>query len=117
MGTIQDGVEQVDPDEAARLVEEGGFLLDVREDDEWAAGHAPNATHVPMAQVPEHHAGVLPRGNRIVVMCRVGGRSQQVAQFLQKAGYDVANAGGGMRAWSAAGRPVVTDTGEPGQVI
>lgn len=50
-------------------------------------------------------------------MCRVGGRSQQVAQFLQKAGYDVANAGGGMRAWSAAGRPVVTDTGEPGQVI
>lgn len=117
MTSIQDGVEQVEPDEAERLLAEGAFLLDVREDDEWAAGHSPDATHIVMGTIPEAHAGALPRDNRIVVACRVGGRSQRVAQFLQQQGYDAVNLAGGMRAWHASGRAVVTDSGDDGQII
>jgi rhodanese-related sulfurtransferase len=117
MGEVIDGIEQVGVDEAATLIDEGAFLLDVREDDEWAAGHAPDATHVAMNTVPDAHAGVLPRDNRIVVVCRAGGRSQRVAQFLQQAGYDAVNLAGGMQSWHAAGRAVVTDGGGDGQVI
>ncbi|HVM08159.1 MAG TPA: rhodanese-like domain-containing protein [Acidimicrobiales bacterium] len=117
MGSVIDGIEQVDPEEAATLIGQGAFLLDVREDDEWAAGHAPGATHVPMNTVPDAHAGVLPRDNRIVVVCRSGGRSQRVAQFLQQSGYDAANLAGGMKSWHATGRAVVTDAGDDGQVI
>jgi len=117
MGTMHEGIEQVDPAEAEELITQGAVLLDVREVDEWQAGHAPEATHVPMNEVPENHAGRLPRDNRIVVMCRAGARSQRVAQFLQQEGYDVVNVDGGMNAWFSSGRPVVTDDGEAGIVI
>lgn len=116
MAQVVDGVEQVDANEAAQLVEEGAFLLDVREDQEWMVGHAEGATHVPMGQIPDGHAGVLPRDNRIVVVCRSGNRSQRVAQFLQQAGYDAVNLAGGMQGWASSGRAVVTDAGSPGQV-
>lgn len=117
MANVVDGIEQVDPTEAETLLAEGAFLLDVRESDEWVAGHAPEATHIAMGNVPDAHAGVLPRDNRIVAICRVGGRSQRVAQFLKESGYDAVNLDGGMRAWAAAGKPVVTDAGDPGTVI
>ena len=117
MGTVENGVEQVGPDEARRLAEEGAFLLDVREDDEWAAGHIPDAVHLPLSRLGTDHAGVLPSDNRIVAICRMGSRSQRAATALKQAGYDAANLAGGMRAWAAAGCPVVTDGGSPGQVI
>ena len=89
----------------------GAYLLDVREDDEWAAGHAPEAQHLPMQDVPARLAEIPTEGD-IVVACRVGGRSGQVTAFLLAQGWDnVVNLDGGMRAWHAAGRPLVNGAG------
>ncbi len=85
----------------------GAYLLDVREDDEWAAGHAPEAQHLPMHELPGRLAEIPTEGD-VVVACRVGGRSAQVTAFLLSQGWDnVVNLAGGMQAWEAAGRPVV----------
>lgn len=95
----------------------GAHLLDVREDDEWAAGHAPGAQHLPMNQVPARLAEV-PRDTDIVVVCRVGGRSAQVTAYLAAHGWDhVANLDGGMLDWAAAGRPLESGTGGPPRVL
>ena len=116
MSTSENGILQVTPEEGARRVEEGALLLDVREDDEWEAGHAPNAQHLPLARV-QAEAATLPRDRPIVAICRVGGRSETAAVALKAAGFEVVNLAGGMRAWAAAGQPVVKDDGEIGTVI
>jgi rhodanese-related sulfurtransferase len=84
-------------------------LLDVREDDEWAAGHIPGALHVPMMRVPQQlqlDPGPITPDATIVVVCKVGGRSAQVTAWLRQQGYDATNLAGGMYAWEAAGRPM-----------
>jgi len=108
-------VDEVDVKEAARAAQAGEvLLLDVREDDEWAAGHAPDAVHVPMGQLRQD---TVPRDRPVLVVCRVGGRSAAVAQALEQLRYDVANVGGGMLTWAAAGLPVVRDGDSPGTVL
>ncbi|KRV47356.1 sulfurtransferase [Wenjunlia vitaminophila] len=97
-------------------VPQDAYVLDVREPDEWAAGHAEGATHIPMSEVVGR-IEELPRDTRVHVMCRVGGRSARVAQYLLGQGRDVVNVDGGMTAWAAAGRPVVTDDGTAGTVL
>jgi len=109
-------VVDVDPAAALRLLEAGGFLLDVREDDEWHAGHAPEAVHVAMGTIPDRTAE-LPSDRTIVCICRVGGRSGAVAVALAGAGYDVRNVEGGMLAWEATGYPVVSGSGDAGRII
>jgi len=93
--------------EANALVERGALLLDVREPDEWRAGHAPQASLLPMGQVAARR-GDLPRDRRIVVVCRSGGRSAAVTGALRAWGFDAVNLSGGMCAWNLAGLPVVT---------
>ncbi|WP_173264352.1 rhodanese-like domain-containing protein [Streptomyces pacificus] len=98
----------------------GGLVLDVREHDEWAAGHVEGALHVPIsdfaARVGEVTEAVAD-GRRAYVMCRVGGRSAQVTQYLVQQGIDAVNVEGGMQAWDAAGRPMVTDSGKDAYVL
>lgn len=100
-------------------VPDGAVLLDVRENDEWAAGHAPGAVHVPMGQVlarlDEIAAALTERP--VYVMCRSGGRSARVTAFLVQSGWEVVNVGGGMRAWAAAGRPMVAETSAAPRVL
>ncbi len=91
------------------------MLLDVREPDEWQRGHAPGARHIPMGEVPARMAELDPQA-RLFVVCHAGGRSQQVASYLARNGYQPANVTGGMLAWAEAGRPVVTDDGSAGTV-
>ncbi|HEY3690742.1 MAG TPA: rhodanese-like domain-containing protein [Pseudonocardiaceae bacterium] len=94
-------------------------LLDVRENDEWAAGHAPAAVHVPMGQVPQRLdelATVFP-DRPVHVVCRSGGRSARVTAYLKQAGWDAVNVDGGMRAWAAAGRPMVADSSVAPRVL
>ncbi|GAC1595139.1 MAG: rhodanese-like domain-containing protein [Acidimicrobiales bacterium] len=109
-------VPQIDPEEGLRLVEAGSYLLDVRESDEWAAGRAPGAHHVPLGEIPLRLDDV-PTAGTVVVVCRAGGRSQQAAEFLRQQGIDAVNLAGGMRAWHAAGLDVVTPDGQAGTVI
>lgn len=109
-------VPAVGPEEAARRVDEGAVLLDVREPDEWHAGHAPNAVHVPLAALAAS-ISQLDKEQPIVAVCRVGGRSERAAAVLLQRGYDAVNLAGGMQAWNAAGMPVVTELGDPGSII
>jgi rhodanese-related sulfurtransferase len=92
----------------AAEVPSDAFLLDVREDEEWAAGHAEGALHIPMGEIVARVAEV-PGDRRVHVVCRVGGRSAQVAQYLIAQGMDAVNVDGGMLAWASAGRPMVAD--------
>jgi rhodanese-related sulfurtransferase len=104
------------PSVDAAAVPADAVLLDVREDDEWAAGHAENALHIPMGEIVARIAEV-PDGGRVHVVCRVGGRSAQVAQYLIAQGVDAVNVNGGMLDWEAAGRPLVDATGADGYVL
>ncbi len=93
------------------------YLLDVREPDEWSAGHAPGAHHVPMMELPARMAEV-PGDGDVVVVCRSGGRSAQVVAYLRGHGWDnVRNLDGGMRGWAAAGRDMVSEDGQPARVL
>ncbi|MEU6483417.1 rhodanese-like domain-containing protein [Streptomyces sp. NPDC046887] len=97
-----------------------GLVLDVRESDEWAAGHVQGALHVPMSDFVARFGEVteaVADGRRAYVMCRVGGRSAQVTQYLVQQGIDAVNVDGGMLAWDGAGRPMVTDSGNQAFVL
>jgi rhodanese-related sulfurtransferase len=88
------------------------ILLDIREVDEWESGHIDGARHVPMFSLPPLLANdptQLDRDRPIVVVCAAGSRSAQVTGWLVAQGYDAHNLDGGMYAWLASGRPVITD--------
>lgn len=101
-------------------LKDGDFLLDVREDDEWQAGHAAGALHIPISEFVARYGELTeaaPQDGRVHVICRSGGRSAQVTMYLVQQGVDAVNVDGGMQVWQAAGRKVVTDTGEEGFVL
>lgn len=91
-------------------------LLDVREADEWQAGHAPGAMWIPLGEL-ERARFEVPFNKQIVCVCRSGQRSQRAAESLIEWGFEASNMVGGMRAWAAAGLPVVRDDNTPGDVI
>jgi rhodanese-related sulfurtransferase len=91
-------------------------VLDVREDDEWAAGHAPAARHVPMSELTGR-LGELPDDDPLYVVCRSGARSARVVAYLAGQGYPAVNVDGGMQSWAAQGRAVVTDGNAPPEII
>ena len=98
-------------------VEATAYLLDVREPDEWTAGHAPGAHHLPMMEVPARIAEI-PQDTEVVEVCRSGGRSGQVVSYLMGNGWDnVRNLDGGMKAWAASGRDVVSADGQPARIL
>jgi rhodanese-related sulfurtransferase len=113
---VDDFVGEVSAIEAAGLLRSDAILLDVREDHEWAAGHAPEATHLPMSRISQH-AAELPTDKTIICVCHVGVRSAAVAAALSRAGWTARNLTGGMEAWAAAGLPVVDHAGGVGVVI
>jgi rhodanese-related sulfurtransferase len=80
-------------------------VVDVREHDEYAAGHVPSASHVPLGTVPLRHTE-LPRDRTVYVVCAVGARSGQAVAWLNEQGYDTVNVDGGTRAWILSGYPV-----------
>ncbi len=104
----------LDPRSAVALLDRGqAVLVDVREPEEWTAGHAPQAEHRPLGGLdPAALDPELP----VVAICRSGNRSGKAADLLAAAGVRVHNVAGGMKAWAEAGLPVVTDAGEPGTV-
>lgn len=83
---------------------EGTPLIDVRERDEFAAGHVPGAINIPMSEIGDR-LEELP-AEAFDVICQVGGRSARVAQALEARGYDVTNVDGGTGEWIAEGKPV-----------
>lgn len=104
--SMQDAV----PGVPAADVPDDVFLLDVREPDEWEAGHAPGARHIPLGDLSARSAEV-PRDTTVYVICRSGARSARAAQALTGAGWQALNVDNGMQGWQAAGRPMTTDSG------
>ncbi|GLB66735.1 rhodanese-like domain-containing protein [Arthrobacter mangrovi] len=89
----------------------GAKVLDVREDYEWEAGHIEGALHIPMNDLPERVEELDPDED-VYVICRSGGRSFRVVQWLVGNGYTAMNVSGGMGAWLEAGKPMVADNGQ-----
>jgi rhodanese-related sulfurtransferase len=89
----------------------GVFLLDVREDDEWAAGHAPDAVHVRLGELGAR-VGELPRDREVYVICRTGARSAYATQALMGGGLNAINVADGMTGWAVAGRPMINELGD-----
>ena len=104
------------PETNVTEVPEGAYLLDVREGDEWNAGHAPEAVHIPLGELGER-AGEVPQDRKVYVVCRVGGRSAQAVAALNRSGWDAVNVSGGMQAWEHAGRTMAAGSGEEPRVL
>jgi rhodanese-related sulfurtransferase len=92
-------IENVPAQDWAVWVDEtGGRVLDIREPFEWEQGTLPGATLIPMGEIPARK-GELQVDEALLIVCRSGGRSQQVAMYLTTSGFSrVANMAGGMKA-------------------
>jgi rhodanese-related sulfurtransferase len=96
----------VDVREASRRQVAGALLIDVRQPEEWNAGHAPNATLIPLGSLSARLADI-PRDREVLLICRSGNRSGTAQRQLLQLGYEqVLNVSGGMNAWAGAGLPV-----------
>src|SRR5660397_93289 len=82
-----------------------GAVLDVREREEYAAGHVPGALLIPMgllaSRMPE-----LDRARPVYVICASGNRSLAMTDLLRVAGFNAYSVAGGTSAWARSGRPV-----------
>lgn len=102
-------VPEVTVAELAAAQAAGELVVDVREPEEYVQGHVPGAVLMPLATVPARYPE-LPRDRTVYVVCAVGARSMQAAQYLAKLGYDARNVAGGTNDWTAAGNPVTAGT-------
>lgn len=102
-----DAADTIGVAEARRQLDQGeAVLIDVREPDEWAAGHVAGATHIPLADLPAR-LDEVPRDRPVLLFCRSGNRSGRATAFLRQQGYRQAtNVEGGIIAWQGAGLPV-----------
>jgi rhodanese-related sulfurtransferase len=98
------------PEVLAADLPAGVYLLDVREDDEWTAGHAPDAVHIRLRDLAAR-ADEVPRGREVYVICRSGHRSNHAARALLGGGLNAINVADGMTGWAVAGRPMISEDG------
>ena len=101
-------IQQVDIDGYRKMPREGHVLVDIREDREWAEGHAAGAIHLGKGVIERDIESQIPdKSTTMVLYCGGGFRSALAAEALQKMGYKNAiSLDGGWRAWNAAGLPV-----------
>ena len=93
-------IEQLDQVRATAAV------IDVRQPDEYDAGHVPGARLIPLSEVPAR-LGEVPTDGEVFVICLSGSRSARATEFLRRQGVDARNVAGGTKAWVESGRPVV----------
>ena len=87
---------------------EDALVIDVREQNEFAKGHIPNAKHIPLTAL-EQRAGELDKHKQmpLILCCATGARSGAAAGTLRKLGFEkVFNLAGGIQGWTSAGQPV-----------
>ena len=88
----------------------GVFLLDVREDDEWTAGHAPDAVHVRLGELGAR-ADELPGDREVYVICRSAPGRPTRPRRWPVGGLNTINVADGMTGWAVAGRPMISEDG------
>ncbi len=94
--------------QAVEKLDQGAFILDVRQPEEWVQFHIPGATLIPLGDLPTR-LSEIPKDREIVVVCRTGHRSVQGRDILRKAGYTrVTSMAGGVTKWQADGLPIAT---------
>ncbi len=108
-------VKRVDVATAQQMIANGAILLDVRETDEWQAGHSPQAMHAPLSSFQDQIKR-LPTNKNYVVICRSGNRSQRARDILVKKGFVAVDLVGGLKAWAQADLPVETTSGRLGHI-
>ncbi len=99
-------ISEIDVDEFAGRLAEGVRVIDVREPDEYGAGHVPGAELIPLGTVAEHLDRFVADGTTFVI-CKSGGRSMRACELASSQGYDVVNVTGGTGAWMESGRDTV----------
>jgi len=98
-------------DAAHQLAQGSAIILDVREDAELLEAAVEGVLHIPMGQIPDRLAELNPADN-IIVMCKMGGRSAMVCDFLSSQGFGkVTNLAGGIYAWAQEVDPAVIKQG------
>ncbi|WP_030577432.1 rhodanese-like domain-containing protein [Streptomyces anulatus] len=105
---------EVDLETFADFWKAGAVVLDVREPEEYRAGHVPGAFLAPLS-TPAAALPRVPEGRTVYVICASGNRSQWAADRLAAVGMDAVSVAGGTRGWAGAGRPVVTGSA-PGAI-
>ncbi|GAA4815797.1 rhodanese-like domain-containing protein [Nocardioides caeni] len=111
-------IPQVEIDAVPDPLPEGLVVLDVREDEEWAAGRIDGAVHIPLMELPARVGELVElEAPQTLVVCKAGGRSARAVAYLAQQGYDVVNLVDGMMGWERAGRPMVADGPEAPVVI
>lgn len=99
---------EVSVQQALEMKNEGAFVLDVRQPEEWNQGHIEGATLIPLGELP-NRLKELPGNQEIVIVCRSGNRSAQARDILREAGLvNSTSMAGGMNDWIGAGYPAVT---------
>ncbi|WP_055106564.1 rhodanese-like domain-containing protein [Paenibacillus ihumii] len=92
--------KEISPQELSARLKKGEAvkMLDVREPEEWAAGHIEGAKHIPLGQVLER-LSELDADEELIVICRSGNRSGLACELLEEKGFNVVNMAGGLLAW------------------
>jgi rhodanese-related sulfurtransferase len=104
-------IPEIDVDELARLHAQGVQILDVREDDEFAAARVPGTQHIPLGELVER-IDEVPEEGTVYVICARGARSARAVEHLLRQGRDAVNVAGGTIAWIDHGH--ATDVGGSG---
>lgn len=89
---------------AVNEVPTGAQLIDVRETDEYAEVRAQGAVNIPMSEFVGR-IDEIDLDRDVYVICKLGGRSAQVAEYLEQRGIEAININGGTDGWVAAGLP------------
>lgn len=96
-------IEEITVDELDSRLAQGGRLIDVREPDEYEAGHVPGAVLIPLGTVPDNLDAFRGEGETFV-LCKSGGRSMRACEYLEAHDITAINVIGGTGAWAASGR-------------
>ncbi len=111
VATAKSKIQEIPVAQADEAIRDADVLLDVREADEYAAGHMPGAIHISRGMLEfklSNNPQLSDRGLSIVLYCKTSGRAALAACALHDMGYlNVKSIAGGMDAWLAAGKPVV----------
>ena len=95
---------EIDVEELA-AVHDHGLLVDVREPDEYVAGHVPGAVLIPMGQLA-NRLGEIDKTSPVYVICASGNRSSAMTDLLRGSGFEAVSVAGGTGAWERSGRPL-----------
>jgi rhodanese-related sulfurtransferase len=107
---ILDVMVTLTPEQTRKMIDDGSVdVIDVRNPDEWAGGHLPNARLIPLAELRANPGAYLTRDN-VVFVCAAGVRSQTAARLALGVGLTkVFSMSGGTQGWVRAGLPLVNE--------